>query len=480
MTSEIKNSALNGLFWNAVDKLGVQSWNFIVGLLLARILLPEDFGLVSMLAIFMAISQSLVDSGMASGLIQKKEKKAEDFSTVFVFNLAVSAGIYVVLFFSAPLIAAFYGKPELVLLTRVLCLSILINALSVVHRTKLSILLDFKTPAKINAIAIVTSSIAAFYFAYSGYGVWALVAQQLTSATTATLGLALFGIWKPSLVFSTESFRNLFGFGSKLLAAGLYNQFISQVYIIAIGRVYSSQKLGFYNNARLFAELPSGVVTNIINQVSFPLLASLQDERERMIMVFRRLIRLSAFINFPVMTLVALLAKPLIQWTLPPVWSPVIPLLQALAFSRMLFPINNMNQNLLNAIGRSDLFLKVDLFVLPFIVVALIITIPLGIEAMVLAQVVISVITFGINTYMTGRIFKLGCWPQLKEIMPVIPATGFMALCVHFVCLQVETPIIQLILGGIVGAICYIATTIIFRMKELGDLKEIINKIKKK
>jgi O-antigen/teichoic acid export membrane protein len=477
MYTNLKNSALKALFWNAVDKLGVQSWNFVINLLLARILLPEDFGLIGMLAIFMVISQSLVDSGMASGLIQKKEKKDEDFSTVFVFNLAVSTGIYVILYFSAPLIAAFYGKPELVLLTRILCLSILINALSVVHRTKLSIRLDFKTPAKVNAIAIVTSSLAAFYFAYNGYGVWALVAQQLTSASTATLVLAVLGIWKPSVTFSMESFRALFGFGSKLLVAGLYGQFISQVYIIAIGRVYSSGKLGFYNTARVFAELPSSVVTNIINQVSYPLLASLQDEKERMILVFRRLIRLTAFVNFPLMVLLALLAEPLVTWILPPVWSPVIPLLQWFVFSRIFYPISSLNLYLLNSIGRSDLYLKVDLYALPIAVLVLIITIPLGIKAMIIGQVISGIFIYVINSYMPGRLFKFGLWEQLKEIFPVMGATLFMAGCVLGICIFFESPLIKLMVGGLTGAICYLLFAMVFRMKEIEDIRELADKI---
>lgn len=478
MSSELKHIALRGLFWNAVDKLGVQSWNFIIGLLLARILLPEDFGLIGMLAIFMAIAQSLVESGMASGLIQKKEKKDEDFSTVFVFNMGVSVGIYGILFLSAPLIASFYNKPELTLLTRVLCLSILINAFSVVHRTKLSILLDFKTPAKVNAMAVVTSAIVAFYLAYKGYGVWALVGQQLTSAATATLALGIMGIWKPSVTFSQDSFRALFGFGSKLLAAGIYSQVMNQVYNIIIGKAYPVAQLGFYTRAREFADLPAGVVTSIINQVSYPLLASIQDEKERMIMVFRRLIRLGAFINFPLMTLLALLADPFITWVLPPVWKPAVPVLQWVVFSRLLFPLSSINLNILNAVGRSDLFLKVDLSKLPIVILALIITIPLGIKAMVIGQVISGAIAYGINTFMPGRLFGFGLWEQIKEIKMVVLATCIMATCVYVSINLAESPFIKLMLGGITGGISYLLITFLFNMKEMEDIKDILKKIK--
>ncbi|MCG9910019.1 MAG: lipopolysaccharide biosynthesis protein [Flavobacteriales bacterium] len=478
MSSELKHIALRGLFWNAVDKLGVQSWNFIIGLLLARILLPEDFGLIGMLAIFMAIAQSLVESGMASGLIQKKEKKDEDFSTVFVFNMGVSVGIYGILFLSAPLIASFYNKPELTLLTRVLCLSILINAFSVVHRTKLSILLDFKTPAKVNAIAVITSAIVAFYLAYKGHGVWALVGQQLTSAATATLALGIMGIWKPSVTFSQDSFKALFGFGSKLLAAGIYSQVMNQVYNIIIGKAYPTAQLGFYTRAREFSDLPAGVVTSIINQVSYPLLASIQDEKERMIMVFRRLVRLGAFINFPLMTLLALLADPFITWVLPPVWKPTVPLLQWVVFSRLLFPLSSINLNILNAVGRSDLFLKVDLSKLPIVILALIITIPLGIKAMVIGQVISGAVAYGINTFMPGRLFGFGLWEQIKEIKMVILATCIMAACVYVSIELAEQPFIKLMLGGITGGISYLLITFLFNMKEMEDIKDILKKIK--
>jgi O-antigen/teichoic acid export membrane protein len=477
MSSDLKKTALKGLFWNAIDKLGVQSWGFIFGILLARILAPEDFGLIGMLAFFMAISQSLVDSGMASGLIQKKEKKDEDFSTVFVFNLIVSLGIYLILFFAAPLIAAFYGKPELVQLTRVLCLTILINAFTVVHRTKLSILLDFKTQAKVNALAIVISSLIAFYFAYYGYGVWALVAQQLSSATVASISLTFFGIWKPSITFSKDSFKALFGFGSKLLLSGLYGQTMTYIYNIIIGRVYPTAQLGFFTRAREFSDLSAGVISTIIYQVSYPLLASIQDEKERMILVFRRLIRLAAFINFPLMTLVALMADPFISWVLPPAWSPTIPMLQWVAFSRILFPMSSLNMNILNAVGRSDLFLKVDLSKLPIIVIALVITIPLGIKAMVIGQVVSAALAYVINTYMPGRLFNFGLWAQLKEILPVIVATLVMAASVYGVCLLIEKPLVKLIIGGLTGIGSYFLFALLFKMKEIEDIREVANKL---
>jgi O-antigen/teichoic acid export membrane protein len=478
LSSELKHITLRGLFWNAIDKLGVQSWNFIIGLFLARLLIPSDFGLMGMLAIFIAIAQSLVDSGMTSGLIQKKNKTDEDFSTVFVFNLFVSIFIYGILYLSAPLIADFYNQPELTLLTRVVCLSILVNAFSAVPLSKLNIALDFKTQAKVNLAAVISSALVAFYLALNNFGVWSLVGQQLTSATTIALYLGLIRIWKPSLVFSRQSFRALFGFGSKLLAAGLYSQALTHVYNIIIGKSYSASQLGFYTRAREFTDLPAGVIAVVINQVGYPLLTSIQDEKERLVFVFRRLVRLGAYVNFPLMTLLALLAEPFITWALPPAWLPAIPLLQWMVFSRLFYSLSSVNLTILNAIGRSDLMLKVDLSKFPLIMLALVLTIPLGIKAMIIGQVINGFLAYAINTYMPGRLFGFGFWDQMKEIKYIVLATIAMAASVSISLSMVETPLMKLIFGAFTGITSYLLMTFLLKMDEVQDMKEILNKIK--
>lgn len=301
----LKSKALNGMIWSAIDYFSAYAGQFALGVVLARLLAPEDFGLIGMLSLFIAISQTFIDSGLASGLIQKNNRTDIDFSTVFVFNFLVSLAFYCILFLSAPSIAAFYGKPQLVLLTRVLLIDIIINSLAVVQRTKLTIQLDFKTMAKANLARVLGSSIVGITLAFYDYRVWALVFQILSGSAISVAMYWILSKWQPSIRFSRQSFAELFGFGSKLLIARLYSQIFNNIYNMVIGKVYPASVLGYYTKAKSFAETASGTVGAIIQQVTYPLLASLSNDRERMIQVYRRLIRMTAFIVFPAMALLA-------------------------------------------------------------------------------------------------------------------------------------------------------------------------------
>ena len=360
MSSTLKSKAIKGVIWSAVDKFATQAGQFIIGIVLARLLMPADYGLIGMLSIFIAISQSIIESGMSSGLIQKKNRSDIDFSTVFVFNFCVSVGLYLILYITAPLIANFYNMPQLVLLTRVLTLNLIVNSLSTIQRSKLIIKIDFKTIAKVRVVSVLLGGAVGVFFAYKGYGVWALVIKTI-AGSIITMGMLWFlSKWKPSILFSWQSFKELFGYGSRLLAASIYTQVLQNIYKITIGKAYSAADLGFYSKAKSFSELTSGTVNGILHQVTFPILASLQDDRSKMISVYSRLIRMTAFVIVPAMTLLALSAEPFVKLFLTDKWLPAVALLQWMSFARMFTPISSINMNILNATGRSDLFLKVD------------------------------------------------------------------------------------------------------------------------
>lgn len=465
------------MLWSAVDKFAVEGGHFIIGIVLARLLMPRDFGLIGMLSIFIAISQSFIDSGMGSGLIQKKNRTDVDFSTVFVFNLLVSVFFYLILFSTAPLIARFYEMPQLVSLTRVLTINLLINSLAIVQRSRLTINIDFKTIAKVNVTSVLVGGIIAIIFAYAGFGVWSLVIQNIIRSIVSVVMFWILSKWKPSLLFSQESFRNLFGFGSKLLISGLYAQIFNNIYNISIGKVYSASELGFYTRAKGFAELTAGTVSGILHKVTYPVLASLQDEKERMVSVYSRLIRMTSFFIFPAMTLLALLADPFIRLMLTEKWVPAIVLLQWMCFARIFYPISVINMNILNAIGRSDLFLKVDLSKAPLAIIALVITIPLGVKAMVIGHVVTSCIAFFFNAYMPGKLFGYGAISQLKDMMPVFFSTIIMALAVYLVVFLLDNLYIKLIAGVLVAVITYLLTSYILKVNELKEFKVLWLKI---
>ena len=439
--------------------------------------MPEDFGLIGMLSIFIAISQTFIDSGMGSGLIQKKERNDVDFSTVFVFNFAVSATFYLILYFTAPLIADFYSMPQLVILTRVLAIIIIINSLAIVQRSRLTINIDFKTIAKVNVVSVFVSGAFGIFFAYIGYGVWALVIQQLVNALVAVIMFWFLSRWKPSLLFSKQAFKDLFGYGSKLLISGLYSQTMNNIYNIAIGKAFSAVELGFYTRAKSFAELTAGTVTSVLHQVSFPILSSLQDDRKRMIHIFSRMIRMSSFFIFPAMTILALLADPIVRLLLTEKWLTVVPLLQWMCFARIFYPISVINMNILNAIGRSDLFLKVDLSKFPISLAALIVTVPLGVKAMVIGHVVTSFISYLINSYMPGKLFGYGALAQLRDMLPVFIATAITGMVVFVVNSFVDVLILKLLFGATIGLLVYFITGYILKLEELEEVKLLVKNV---
>ncbi len=473
----LKSQATKGVFWSAIEKLSIQLGQLVIGIILARILMPEDFGLIGMLSIFIAFSQSFIDSGMGTGLIQKKNRSHLDYSTVFVFNLVVSSLFYLLLFFTAPLIADFYNKPQLVILTRVLGSNLIISSLAIIQQTKFTIDLDFKTMAKVNAISVIIGGAAAILFAYYGWGVWALVFQNLIRSAVTVLMLWFFNEWKFSFKFSQKSFKDLFGFGSKLLIAGLYAQAYHQLYNVAIGKTYSATELGYYTRAKTFADLTAGTVSGILHKVTYPILASLQDDKDRLISVYKRLIRMTAFFVFPSMTLLALLADPFIRLLLTDKWESVIVLLQWMCFARFVYPISALNMNILNATGRSDLFLKVDLSKAPLLIIALLITIPMGVKAMVIGHVVISLISFFINAYMPGKLYGYGGIQQFKDLLPVIVAVGIMSFFVFISIFFIENYIIKLVTGSILGLITYSVAAYLLKIEELKEVKSLVRKV---
>lgn len=476
----LKSKAIKGVIWNAVETFSLQGGQFFIGIVLARLLAPSDYGLVGMLAIFIAISQTFIDSGMGHALIQKKGRSANDYSTVFVFNLIVSTLFYLLLFLLAPLIADFYKTPQLVLLTRVLTINIVINSLALVQNTKLIIDLDFRTKAKVSTISVLLGGSIAIILAYKGFGVWALVVQALSKAAITMIMLWYFSKWKPSLRFSKSSFRRLFNFGSRILLVNVISTIFNNIYFVVIGKAFSSKELGYYTQAMNIADVTSGSISSILQKVTFPILTSLQDDRERMISVYKRLIGMTAFFVFPAMTLLALLSESFVLFFLTEKWASTIVLLQWLCFARIIRPISALNMNILNAIGRSDLFLKVDLAKIPIAIIALVITVPLGIKAIVIGHAITSFLAFFINAYLPGKHFGYGAVSQIKDMAKTIVSVGFMALTVFVTLLLLDSYVSQFFVGGIVGVISYIGVTLILRMEQPKEVISIIRSLNKK
>ncbi len=476
MSDNLKAKATRGLFWSSVDRFSSQGISFVFSIFLARILDISDYGIVAMIVVFMAVAQAFVDSGFSSALIRKPDLNEEDKSTAFYFNIVVGLACYGILFIASPLIADFYDEPLLSPIIRVTGLSIIFNSLCVVQRALFTIAVDFKTQAIISLACTVISGVVGLVMAYNGYGVWALVGQSTISTFLNFVLLWLCSRWRPVTGFSKASFRYLFNFGSKLLASGLLDTLYNHAYPIEIGKFYNSAQLGLYSRAQGYASLPSSNITGILQRVTFPVLSLMQDDDQKLANNYRRLLRMSAFVVFPLMIGLAAIADPLIRVLITSKWAGCIIYLQIICFGMMLYPIHALNLNLLQVKGRSDLFLRLEILKKIIGVCALCITIPFGITAMCIGLVVVSVVALYINTYYTGKLLSLGFLMQIKDLVPFFILSMLVGLLMYYVPISINNDLYRLVSGGLIGIVSYVGLAALFRIKEFNELINLIRK----
>lgn len=471
MAESVRSKLIHGVAWNFIEKILVKVASFAIGIILARLLSPSDYGLMGMLAIFMALSSVFIEGGLAKALIQRQGCQDIDYSTAFVTNVAFSLVIYAVLFFTAPLIADFYEEPILVPLTRVLALTIILGSFNIVQRAKLMANVDFKSLAQINVMSILVTGAIGIFMAYEGYGVWALVGQSIGSTLFLIFIFPFYSKWKPSLRFSKESFSHLFGFGSKLMITGVYSVIFNNIATFCIGKVYKSAELGYYTRGSQFSDLISFTVNDVLGTVTFPVLSELQNDTDRMVAVYRKSLFVTAMIIFPVMVLCALLAYPLVLILLTEKWLPCVVLMQWLCLARMFTPLSALNMNILNAVGRSDLFMKLDFSKAPLTILILAITIPISVKAIVIGTFVDSFLCFFINAYLPGRMFGYGAWKQIKDWRYILLSIALMSLVVLGFMQLVENAWLQLLVGGSLGALVYLACCYFFKVIDKDMLR---------
>lgn len=473
----LKKKTVNGVIWSAIDRFSTQGIQFIFSILIARLLMPSDYGVIAMLGIFLAVSQTFIDSGFGTALVQKANRTETDFSTVFYFNIVVAILFYILLWFSSPYIASFYDIPMLKDVTRVVALTLVFSALGGIQNAKLSIAIDFKTRAIISLISALSTGCVGLYMAYSGYGAWALVFQMVFSSLLNTILLWCFVRWIPKLVFSWHSFRQLFSFGSKLLASALLDTIYNNVYTLVIGKVYSSSALGLYSRASGLAQYPSSNITGVLQGVTFPVLCSIQNDENRLVDAYKRFVRMSAFIIFPLMIGLSAVAAPFIRVVLTDKWEGAIYLLQIVCFSMMWYPIHAINLSILQVKGRSDYFLKLEIIKKIQGVCILCLTVPIGIVAMCYGSVVSSLLSLIWNTYYTKRLIGYGFFSQIKDLSHILIHSLFMGGIVLLVIHFIDIMWMKLLVGILVGGLYYVAGAYIMRFEEL---KEVLSIIKRK
>lgn len=477
----LKQKALHGFAWSITDKLINQLGYLGVTVFIARLVGPESFGFIGMLTIFMLLAESVVSNGFAQALIQRSHQLTEeDSSTVFYVNLGWGVAMYFVLYFCAPLIADFYKQPELVEISRILFLVVVINALTVVVRAKLTIDIDFRSQVIASTFATLLSAFLGIYLAIDNYGYWALVWLLLSKAMFNSLGLWFFCRWVPKLVFSGQSFKALFKFGSNLMLAGLVATFVNNLYVALVGRYFNATQVGYFTQATNLSNYLSQFISSTLQGVTYPIMTSVKNDRERLVNIYTQLISITMLVSVPMLIGFAAVSEDVVRIILGDEWLPVVPVLVALCFARTITPISSINLNILNAIGRSDLFLKVDLSKLPMTLGALFIALPYGIEGLAWAMVCTSFIAFFINAYFPGKLFGFGGIAQLKVAYKYIIAAAVMYFSVSQVSIS-DSLWLTLVAKVTLGGLIYPALLIIMRDAFLlQNARPIVNRIKMK
>lgn len=471
----LKEKTLTGLFWSFVDNFTNQAIQFIVGIVLARILSPNDFGLIGMLTFFIAISQSLIDSGFSQALIRKQNCSDADYSTVFYFNFIIGISIYFILFFSSGLISSFFEQPQLFDLIRVLGLVLIINSVTILQRTILTKNINFKLQTRISVIASISSGIISIILAYSGFGVWSLVAKTLSQQFINSFLLWLWNKWIPKWLFSKDSFKEMFQFGFRLMLSGLLDTSFKNIYYLVIGKYFSAAELGYYTRAQLFSNLPSSNITGIIQRVSYPVLSSVQDDSEKLKQGYRKIIKSTMFISFVLMISMAAVAKSMILVLVGEKWLPSVIYLQLLCFVGMIFPLNAINLNILNVKGRSDLFLKLEIIKKTLTIPVIFVGIYLGIIPMIIGLFIFSLIALYLNSYYSAKIVNYTFKEQILDVLPSFVFSIILGICVivptYFIDLK---PVLMFFLQIFTGVILFFILVRMFRIKEYYEMKQIV------
>ena len=465
--SRIKQDAISGVLWSSLERFSAQGIQFILSFVIARQLSPSDYGLVAMLTIFMAIAQIFIDSGFSNALIQKQNRSNADFSTVFYFNIGVGVLIYLGFLLLAPFIASFYHQPVLKEIIKWIGLNLIINSMSTVQRTILTIELDFRRQAFISLIAVLFSGFVAVYMALHGYGVWTLVVQVLLSNSINTLLLWMTTRWYPKLIFSWNSFKELFSFGSKILLGGLLHAIYTNLYTLIIGKMFPIKDLGLYNRASSLSQYPSTNITSIIGRVLYPILCRLQNDNNVLTEKFYLFIRIISFFVFPLMIGLAVLSEPLIRLILTDKWIGAVPYIQILCFAYMWDPVMRMSWDLLNVKHRSDYSLISEIIKKIIAFACLILTIPYGVKVMCWGLVVYALFDLVVILQFTKKILpKVTIRYHFINLFPLFFQSILMGIGVYLFNQIFINPLIQLLGGISIGIVLYLFFSMFICKKE--------------
>lgn len=475
-SQSLKDKTVKGVGWSAADAFLGQGVTFVVGLVLARLLTPEEYGLIGIVTIFTTVMLGIVDSGLSSALIRKKDVTDDDYSTLFIVNFMISVLMYLCLFYSAPYIAKFFERPQLIELCRAMGLLLIFQSVSIVQYTILSRNVNFKPKTKASFISAVTSGLIGIVMAFFGFGVWSLVIQMLSRQLLYSLCLWLINKWRPKLRFSFDSLKYMWGFGWKLLVSGLLNRIWDELYQTVVGKFYNPSTLGQYTRSKQYAQIFSSNLTSVVQRVCYPVLAQVQDDKSRMISAYRRIIKMTMFVTAISMFSIAAVSESLIYCLIGPQWYQAATFLPLICVSMSLYPLHAINLSMLQVQGRTDIFLYIEIVKKIIAIGPLCLGIFINIYWMLIGSIVVGVASFFINSYFTGRDLGYSSWMQLKDVTPSFCVAIVVALSIYFL---KELPLgnwIILPLQVLVGGCVFILLNERIKLPEYIEVKTIVRK----
>lgn len=479
MTKEsLKDKTVKGVAWSGIDNVTQMGVSFVVSIVLARLLTPDDYGLIGIITIFTMVCNTLINAGFNSALIRKKDCTDDDYNTVFIVNMVLSLLLYAIVFVCSPLIADFFGREELIALTRVSSFGIIVGALAIVQQTRLIKRIDFKTQTKITMISSVVSGVLGIAMALMNFGVWALVVQQLSAQGLRTVLLFFYNKWLPRLSFSKKSFHELFGFGWKLMLSSLLDTVWKELYQVVVGKFYSPASLGQYTRAGQFSKMFSSNLTSVIQRVTYPVLSNIQDDKERMVSAYRRIIKITMFITAISMFFLGAVSEPLLYCLIGPKWHDAAVYLPLICITGSTYPLNAINLNMLQVQGRSDLFLGLEIVKKIIAVGPLLVGAFVGIIPMLLSNIIICFISYFLNSYFSGKIIGYSSWMQIRDFAPSYGVAFLIAFFVYFLKYIPVTYWIILPIQIVIGILIFYLTT--RKMEEYKEVKNMILPVMKK
>lgn len=461
-------------FWSALERFSIQGISFILSIIIARIVSPSAYGLIVMIQVFLSFSQLFIDGGFANALIQKNDRDDTDYCTVFFFNMGVALLLYLLFFLSAPIIADFYEEPQLKTITRIISLNLIFSSLSIVQKTRLTIKLDFKTQTRAGLIAVIISGTIGVVCAYSGLEVWALVIQGLVNQLITTVALMFFSRWRPRFIFSVQSFRRLFGFGSKLMLSNILTSIYINISNLVIGKKYTPADLAFYNRGFTLSQFPSVNISDVMNRIIYPVLSRVQDDIIALRESYIKYLHLANYIVLFLMGLLIVLAEPLILLLLTQKWIEAVPYLQIFCINFMFYPILQQSSNPIAAIGHSGVLLRYQLLKRFVCIIILFLTLRINTIAVCWGFVLGSLFETVINVLICRKEIGVGIMAHIRSQIDIIVIVVSVCAIVYFVISFIDGAIWKLFIGGTIGLMLYLLATYVFNLREKTYLLNII------